>query len=112
MKRRLRIRWLLPVVAAVALLITWNWYATRPTLVWRTSPPLDSKGRAARFLVPIKWELSYRQGHVLMWTPSESNMPRWLRWLWRSWHDEPAGVSIHADTPVQMTYDEGVERVY
>ena len=57
MKRLVRIRWLLPLVLVIALLGTWQWYATRPTLVWWTSPPIANSSHRMRVLIPAGWEL-------------------------------------------------------
>lgn len=80
MKRLLRIRWLLLFAAALALLITWNWYVTRPSLEWRTQ---DFQGYRLRPLVPAGWKLDQNySGEDFVWKPPKPGAPGWLRWLW------------------------------
>ena len=84
-RRLLRIRWLLPVILVIALLGTWQWYGTRPTLVWWTSPRHDSAGRRLRVLVPAEWKLEQRASPNEVewcWTPKRRRIPRLLNWLW------------------------------
>lgn len=115
MKRLLRIRWLLPVILVIALLGTWQWYATRPTLVWWTSPP-DDDGYRVRALVPVGWRLETysKPPYDCLWQAPESKLPEWLQWFGFS---EPSGTlsitvrihGYHASGPLDKGFPEGQE---
>ena len=107
MRRRLSC---LAVIAAVAALAGWGWYATRPKLVWWTSPALTREGHQLRVKIPVGWRLKHVLSDECSLRPGPPSLPGWLVWLnSRSEYPDRAILGLRLVHSVPVDESEEVE---